>query len=260
MKYSFVMLATTVTLFLVCEFFGLYVTNFYSVTELPYGIEPPEVSDVDAVLYLLFAIIFMTVVLLLLQKFNLAKFIKIWFGLAFLLCVSMSLSVFFGDWLAILGAFILLVLKAKESDLYVHNVSEVLVYGGVASVFVPILGLSSIVVLLLIISVYDFLSVFVTRHMIALAEGQREMGIFSGLLLKYKDESAVLGGGDIAFPLLFASVAMRDFGAIPAIFSVYGAALGLILLVVLGKRDRYYPALPSLTLGTLLGFALSLLL
>lgn len=259
MKYSFVLLTITVSLFLLCELFGLYVSNTYSIAELPYGIEPPEMGGMDAVFYLLFAIIFMTVFLLLLQRLRLQRFIKLWFGLAFFLCVSVSLSVFVSEWMAMVGAFTLLILRFREKDLYVHNIGEVFVYGGVAAIFAPILTPQSIFFLMVIVSIYDFISVFVTKHMVTLAEGQRELGIFSGLLLKYKDEVGLLGGGDIAFPLLFASVAMRELGTVSALFSVYGATAGLIALILLGRKNKYYPALPFLTLGTLFGFALSLI-
>jgi presenilin-like A22 family membrane protease len=236
----------------------LHVSNVYSAAELPYGIEPPEMDDAGAISYLLFAIIFMTVILLLLQRFELQRFIKLWFGLAFFLCVSISLSVFVGDVMAMIGAFILMVMRFRDSDLYVHNIGEVLVYGGVAAIFSPILTLFSIGILMILISIYDFIAVFVTRHMVTLAEGQRDIGIFSGLLLKYKDEAGVLGGGDIAFPLLFAAVAMKEIGTLASLFSVYGATLGLISLIILGRKNKYYPALPFITLGSFLGFALSL--
>ena len=257
MKYSFVLLSMTVSLFLVCQLFGLHVSNVYSTAELPYGIEPPEMDDISAISYLFFTIIFMTVILLLLQRFELQKFIKLWFGLAFFLCVSISLSIFVGDVMAMIGAFILTILRFKDSDIYVHNIGEVMVYGGVAAIFSPILTIFSMVILMILISIYDFIAVFVTKHMVTLAEGQRDLGIFSGLMLKYKDEVGVLGGGDIAFPLLFAAVAMREIGTIASLFSIYGATLGLIVLIMLGRKNKYYPALPFITLGSFFGFALS---
>jgi hypothetical protein len=60
--------------------------------------------------------------------------------------------------------------------------------------------------------------------------------------------------------MLFASVVMREISVIPAIFTIYGAALGLIALIIFGKRKKYYPALPFITLGSFLGFGLGLLL
>jgi presenilin-like A22 family membrane protease len=187
-------------------------------------------------------------------------FLKLWFVIAFILCTAVSLSIFIPSWMALIVSVVVILLKLREPDLYIHNLGEILIYGGAVAVFTPLLTLVSVVVIMIAISFYDFVSVFITKHMITLAKTQKEEGIFAGLVVRFKDEMAILGGGDIAFPMLFASVVMREVSVIPAIFIIYGAALGLIMLIIFGKRKKYYPALPFITLGSFLGFGLGLLL
>jgi presenilin-like A22 family membrane protease len=75
-----------------------------------------------------------------------------------------------------------------------------------------------------------------------------------------KDEVAILGGGDIAFTMLFSSVLLRDFGSLPALLAVYGAALGILALIIIGEKKKYYPAMPFVTIGCLLGYGLSMII
>lgn len=260
MKYSFVMILSLLSLFLICEFFGLFVSYSYNQAELPYGIEPPQMDATQSIIYIISAIVFVTVLFLLIQKMNWKFLMKAWFTLAFILCVSVSLTVFVADWLAIIIAAVLIAIRMKEKDLYLHNFTEILIYGGAVAVFAPLLTVFSMAIIMIIISFYDFISVFVTKHMITLAKGQSQEGVFAGLVIKFKDEVAILGGGDVAFPLMFASVVMTEISAITAIFTIYGAALGLLALIILGKRKKFYPALPLITLGSFAGFLLGILI
>ena len=82
--------------------------------------------------------------------------------------------------------------------------------------------------------------------MIKLAKVQVKLNIFSG----FKYDKAILGGGDIAFPLMLSAVILRDFGILSALFSISGATLGFIFLLLHSKEKKFYPAMPFLTLGS----------
>lgn len=78
----------------------------------------------------------------------------------------------------------------------------------------------------------------------------------------------VLGGGDVIFPMLFAGTVftkMISLGHdVPSSLGVsliisLGAAAAITLLFVYGKKDRYYPAMPFITAGCLLGYLIALL-
>ena len=261
MKYSLTTLAIIISLFLVAQFVGLAVTNNYLIKdELPYGLEPIEMEPGISPWFFIGLIVFFSgLMFLFMRKFKFNIIMKFWFFAVVLICMSISLSAFISSGIAFLVALSLAILKFKEFDVYIHNLGEILVYGGIVVIFAPIFNLYAIVILLILISLYDYIAVFVTKHMIALAEMQQNLGIFSGFVVINKGEAAVLGGGDIAFSLLFAAVVLRDFGMINAIFSVLGAALLISILMVIGKKKKFYPAMPFVTAGCILGFLISIL-
>ena len=48
-------------------------------------------------------------------------------------------------------------------------------------IFVPVVNVVSMIVILFLISVYDFIAVWKTKHMIRLAKFQAKMKLFAGL-------------------------------------------------------------------------------
>ena len=66
---------------------------------------------------------------------------------------------------------------------------------------------------------------------------------------------AILGGGDIAFPLLFSGVILKTMGFLPAIITSLTAAIALLILFVAAEKKKFYPAMPFITLGCFIGYA-----
>lgn len=92
--------------------------------------------------------------------------------------------------------------------------------------------------MLLIISLYDYIAVRKTGHMIKLAKFQAKLKIFAGLLIPYgKNKEAILGGGDIGFPLIFAGVAMKTLGPKALIIPLFAAAALTFLFVKAEKKN-----------------------
>lgn len=259
MKYSFFTIGIIIILFLSAQFVGLAVNKVYFENELPYGLQPPEIEPSFSPWFFVSAIIVFSVLFLFLKKFKMDILMKLWFFIAFTVCMAITLSAFMVSWIAFFVAFAIVILKFKEKDLYVHNLGEILIYGGVVAIFAPMLDVWTALILLVAVSIYDFIAVFITKHMVALAKIQEGLGIFSGLLVSIKNEVAILGGGDIAFSLLFAAILLRDFGMINAIFAVCGTAVALTALMLFGQKKKFYPAMPFVTAGAVLGFLISLI-
>jgi hypothetical protein len=113
--------------------------------------------------------------------------------------------------------------------------------------------------------------------MIKLAKFQTKARIFAGMLVPYnmpkikptkakvkkaakklkkiKIKTAILGGGDVGFPLLFAGVMMKEIGLLKAMIIPVFVTAALLMLLFTGKKDRFYPAMPYLSLGCLAGYA-----
>jgi len=260
MKYSLLTMTLIITLFLIAEVFGLFVTSHFIFAELPYGLKPPEVQTEMSPILILTAIIVASLFFLGLQKLKLEILIKLWFFVAVLVSISVSLSAFIVSWIAFIIALTITIMKFKERDVYVHNLGEILLYGGLVALFASVLNITFAIILLLAVSVYDFIAVNITKHMVGLAKLQQSLGIFTGLIIINKNEFAILGGGDIAFTLLFATVALKDLGVPSALFVIYGATIALMVLMLIGKKKKYYPAMPFITAGSLLGLLISIII
>ena len=121
--------------------------------------------------------------------------------------------------------------------------------------------------------------------MITMAKSQAKAKMFAGLLIPYKIKgmsakgsstgkkqlpagaaklrkvrTAVLGGGDIGFPLIFAGVLLKELGVWQSLVVPFGAALGLCFLLWNGKKDRFYPAMPFISAGCFVALGAVLLL
>ena len=265
--------------------------------------ERPEVDveSGESVLYILGGVLIGTGLLLLIIMFAKVNYWKLLFFIAVLSTITITLGVFIDPVLAFFVAIVLALGKIFVRNPIMHNATEFLVYSGIAVLFVPLFNVFWMIILLLAISVYDAFAVWQSRHMIKLAKFQTGSRVFAGLLINtgkgigklpgkvskaakppkaprkvaLKGEEmharggeAILGGGDIAFPLIFAGVVMESL--IPAIGKELALlktliipiilAIVLLLLLVKGTEGKFYPAMPFLTAGCLLGWALVLII
>jgi hypothetical protein len=70
-------------------------------------------------------------------------------------------------------------------------------------------------------------------------------------------KQAILGGGDIAFPLIFASAVMKETASIyMAMIIVLFATIALTILFFISKPNKFYPAMPYIGTGCLVGLAI----
>lgn len=182
--------------------------------------------------------------------------------------------------------------KVFKQNIFFHNMTEVFIYGGLAALLVPILNIISISVVLLVVAFYDMYAVWKSKHMIEMAQFQTDEKVFAGLYIPYqrkedskistskkiisekiaktqtsvkkitkKMNTAILGGGDVAFPLLFAGVVMKTTGSYlaPALV-IATTTLSLGLLFYYGEKGKFYPAIPFVATGCFVGYGLYLLL
>lgn len=260
MKHNLKVVLLLVVLFLAAQYVGIYINHVYQTKELPLNIQRPEIKTSTASLSVLPIIIFMTIIILLLARLKLRKIWKAWFFLAVWFALIISLSVFFDEKVAIVIALLGAVFKVLEVDIYVHNITEVFIYGGLVAIFAPLFTPFYAIVLLFLISVYDMVAVWYSKHMIKLAKFQTSLKVFAGFLIPYgKKKAAILGGGDVGFTLLFTVVIYKAIGLSALIIPLF-VSLALFLLLVKGKKDRYYPAMPYLSAGCIAGYFIAYLL
>jgi len=312
MKHNLKITIILLSMFLITQIIGLWVVNFYNISEnqLPYGMQPPEkISNEQGVGFLqniLIVFVFAIILFFVLTKIKAEKFIRAWFFVVTIIAIALCLNVIFSyigisyypSGIAILLATPLAFYKVYKRNLLVHNTTELLIYPGIAAVFVPILGVLGIIILLLAISLYDIWAVWKSEFMKNLAKFQIDkVKVFSGFFvpyankktkqkikllkdksLKYSDKKrdkfletafkkakikinlAILGGGDIIFPIITAGIFYKVLGLIPALIITASATLGLLFLFMLARKGKFYPAMPFLTIAMYLGMMISWLI
>ena len=229
-------------------------------------------------------------ILLMLTKFNAEVIIKLWFFFVVAVAIGISFNVFFlninfvnASAIALVFGFLFSFLKIYKRGFIIHNFTELFIYPGIAAVFVPILNIYTIVLLLIVISVYDMWAVWHSGIMQKMARYQMDkLKIFSGFFIPYVSKNiklkmqkmkkselkrkkikvnvAVLGGGDVVFPIIAAGVMIKTFGLLSAFLVVFGATIGLAYLLFFSEKKKFYPAMPFITAGIFLGMILSYLL
>ncbi|MBS3157441.1 hypothetical protein J4442_04720 [Candidatus Woesearchaeota archaeon] len=226
---------------------------------LPYDLERPKIESNTSYIAIGFSILLATLLALLLIKLEARVLWKAWFFLSVWFTLSIALNAFILQSVAVLLGLALAYLKAFKPNVIMHNLTELFIYGGLAVIFVPILNLTSIFVLLILISIYDMYAVWKSKHMIKMAEFQTKLKLFAGLLIPYgKNKTAILGGGDLGFPLLFTGVMYKSIG-LESLLIILTTTISLFILLYKSEKNKYYPAMPFISIGCLLGYLLTLL-
>lgn len=169
---------------------------------------------------------------------------------------------------------------------YVIDIVGITVAAGVTAILGMSLGIFPAMIFLIVLAVYDAISVYKTKHMLTLAEGVSPLGLpvlfvvpkkggFKMDSLKDKSitaegeerEAVFMGLGDSVIPgILVVSAFMFlpissgsiDFtNLIVALGTVIGSFIGYLLLMRLVYKGKPQAGLPFLNGGALLGFALT---
>jgi presenilin-like A22 family membrane protease len=211
-------------------------------------------------------------------KFNKQK--RIIFKLLFVLAIFSGGVLLLGAWipgiLPMLIMAFLIVWWFKKPSILIQDICIVLGIAGVGSVLGLTIAPETMVILLIVFSIYDFIAVFKTKHMVQMAKAMIESKAILGLVVppdinsfkgtmgdvKPGGKFLVLGGGDIVFPLLLCSslVATGILNSlIVAVFSLIGLFFSFLFFVK-QKRRRAIPALPPIALFSIIGFLLTKLI
>ena len=172
------------------------------------------------------------------------------------------------------------VLLYKYPEWYVIDALGLLLAAGVASIFGVSLGTVPVILLLVILAVYDAISVYKTKHMITLAEGvidlktpilfvipkKRDYSFIKEGIGKLGDggerSAFIIGMGDMIMPSVLVVSAnvftggVKYFGLfnLPALGAMIGSIAGLAVLLHFVMSGRPQAGLPPLNGGTILGF------
>jgi len=133
-----------------------------------------------------------------------------------------------------------------------------------------------VILLLIIFSIYDFIAVYKTKHMVKMAKAMVEADSIVGLIVpsKVKDfgkdlsqvqpggKFLIVGGGDVVFPLVLC-VSFVPSSVMKALVMVLFSLLGLgfsFWVFTTQKIKKPIPALPPITLGAIMGYLVTLVI
>ena len=250
-----------------------------------FAFEDPE--SIVNVVYFLFLMLVVTAVMLILIRKKIRVIISV------ILAISLAMVIYYVAF-ALLSPFIpniaahitgavigiggILLLKFYP-EWFVIDAVGLITSAGCAAIFGISLSPLPVVVLLILLVVYDYVSVHKTKHMLTLADGvmQQKMPIMflvpkklkysyarEGFAIQDKKEERgayMLGLGDVIFPgvLVVSAQVFCDglnvFGlALPSLGALAGAVFGMILLAIPMRSGKPQPGLPLINGCAIVGF------
>lgn len=280
---------TSLILFILSSIFAVYLST------IAMAVQPSVVSHSTTsgfgyvVYYMVAAIVFSVVLLYFGRRFKL-KFLKALFLALIGLMVfyvwnylGLVIAYTYAQYYAlIIGAPVVMVLALIFLNRwYVVNVAGFFLCSGIAFVLGVLLGIWAAAVFLALFAIYDYISVYKTKHMVSLAKIAIDSDLpmlfvfpskFSRKIEKLEmtddglsDHSVMaLGFGDVAFPGIMV-VASSIYGIrighfVPFfLFPLIGGVIGMIYLV-LGNVKKPAPGLPFLNTGVIVGSIISYIL
>lgn len=318
MKHSIKITLLLLGMFFLTQLIGILVVSKYSpqttqfanengtlVNEttynLPYGVNPPSQVEEKSTTNLIisFVIAFTVAILLMfvLMKYSAEFLIRSWFFIVVVLAIGITLNSFilklpYSSIIALVIALPLAFFKIFKKNILVHNITELIIYPGIASIFVSLIltwtnhPIAAIAIIFLLISVYDIYAVWHSGFMQKMAQYQiKQLKLFTGFFVPYlgkkerelikqatkskskklknkkiKVNVAILGGGDVVFPIIFAGVVLNQLGLISSLLISVGATLALAGLFYASEKGKFYPAMPFIAIGTFIGLAVAYLI
>lgn len=188
------------------------------------------------------------------------------------------------SWLTLVISLMLTVLMYKFPEWYVIDTIGILIGAGVVAIFGISFAILPTIVLLILLAVYDAISVYQTKHMLTLAEGVMDMKVpilfviprhldFSFRKYKYdaegEREAFFMGLGDAIMPTILvvsanvfylqaAYIDLPFIGVLnsPALGAALGTIMGFSALMVLVAKGKPQAGLPFLNTGAILGYVI----
>jgi len=244
--------------------------------------DPTSIANPFA--YMLLILLF-TGLLLLAMRQKREWIIRVFILLSIAVSIYYVMAAFMSPLLAIAPTLAIMLLLHFYPEWYIIDAFGILVCAGISSLFGVSMTIPPALLLLVVLAVYDAISVYKTRHMISLAEGA--IKIKAPLLFvvpKSRDYSFridqeisnsseetkkrgafFLGLGDAIIPTILVISASWSLPAggfyglsLPVLGAMLGTYLGFLLLMTT-SRDRPQAGLPFLNSGVILGFLMGCL-
>ncbi len=223
--------------------------------------------------YFIILIIGFTALILLVLKFGgdkLVQFIML-AAVAVTMYYVMAVLVPYG-YVPIVITIALTLLLYIYPEWYILDATGLVIGGGAAAMFGISLDIIPVILLMILLAIYDAISVYKTKHMVSLAESIVAMRLpilfvlprkrnFSIVKNSDMGEAFFMGLGDAIIPsMLVVSAFVNYTSAAPALGAALGTLAGYAVLSRIAGRGKPHAGLPLLNSGAIIGFLIGLAL
>jgi presenilin-like A22 family membrane protease len=272
-------------LILIVQIIALFLSTPMEVNNMQTFKDPTQVSN--SIYYIVMILGFTLLVLIALKK-NMKRIISLSIYLAVistlyyvffaLFTLLPSLSGFEAIASVVLSTGIT-VLLYKYPEWYIIDIVGVCISAGLSALIGISLSVVPVIILLLLLAIYDAISVYKTKHMVTMAEGIMDLKLpilfvipkhlnYSFLKedfkLEEKHEAFFMGLGDAVMPTLLvvsANVFMKSNGIpYPVLGAILGTLVGHAVLSILVMNGKPQAGLPFLNSGVILGFIIGVMI
>lgn len=147
------------------------------------------------------------------------------------------------------------------------NAAAIMAVAGVGVIFGISLGLIPLIIFLVLLSIYDYLSVFRTKHMVEMANFVVKKDLAFTVTARAppaapgkKEQRIDLGTGDMIAPVML-EVSAMTFSPLAAAFVFFGAVISLgLFLALVFRKPMVLPALPPIVLGMIVSLSLGFII
>ncbi len=265
---NFILFLTII--FLVVQVVGLFVTSYYaSLTDLRIALITDDPNDIINAVFIIVQILVITGIILLIKRFSKKTgYLRIFEYLALFVGMTVVFDVIFSEiasmYISVLLLFIKYLLEKYKSDykksiMWYNNLLLSLSIAGAGAIIGLSLWLIPVITFLILLSIYDIIAVFYTKHMIILAKTFSKTKMALIFYIPTKEKTYQLGGGDLVIPLVVSSsfyfYLIKFFSFTFAFFYVslvwLASLLGLFITFYLLKKYEF-KAMPALPIQALL--------
>jgi len=204
------------------------------------------------------------------------KFFILMFYLVIVLGTYAIFSAFMAVEVAMALSLVVLILRITTPRIWTHNLAILLGLAGISASIGLDLKPLGVVIILIILSIYDYIAVYKTKTMVKMFKGLLERGVIFSIIIpqhvrnwfvdlkkvKPREGFMFLGTGDIALPMIFA-VSAITISIYSSIAIIIGALIGVMFINIsfaYQKKKAAMPALPPIAFFSILAYLISLYL
>lgn len=251
--------------------------TYFSAKIAPFSLSSNSVFNNQALMFIIYFTLGTAIIYLALKKFkNPRLIINILFYLALVGGLNLFLAIIFNPTLqaqlwSILITLLIIFVRIKWPIVLIQNSVLILTIAGISFFFARQIQTTHLIWVLLLVAIYDFVAVYLTKHMVFMAKKIAQLGIGLFLILPRNltdyltipkkgnlhapgQKYVLLGGGDMAFPLILTANLASESLLISFIVFCFALVGLLISHLIFSFTQKPVPALPSIIFMSVLGY------